>query len=76
MGTRMGSGSGDSSRRLFRERASDASGEGQAAVDDHGVSGGTRPEALDHRPSRHDGEGGRGDPTIRRDPYQDEGGEG
>jgi hypothetical protein len=75
MGTRLGSGSGDSPRSLFRERASAASDEDRAAVDDHGVSGGTKPEALDHRPSRHEGEGGRGDPTIGRDPYQDEGGE-
>jgi hypothetical protein len=74
MGKRMGSGPGDWSRSLFRERASD---EGQAAVDDHGVSGGPRPEALDYGPSRSNGEGDRGDhPTLGRDPYQDEGEEG
>jgi len=79
MEKRMGSGTSDSSRSLFHERASDASDasdDGQAAADNHGLNGGTRPEAIDHRTSCQDRKGDRGDPALGRDPYQDEGGEG
>jgi hypothetical protein len=64
MGERARRAAGHESRTLCREHGGDPSHGAEGA---HAVSGPTRPEAR---------EDGRGVPSLERDPYQDEGGEG
>jgi hypothetical protein len=64
MGERARRAAGHESRTLGREHGGDP---GHGAEGFHAVSGPTRPEAR---------EDGRGVPSLERDPYQDEGGEG
>jgi hypothetical protein len=64
MGERARRAAGHVSRTLGREHGGDLS---PAAEGAHAVSGRARPGARDD---------GRGVPSLERDPYQDEGGEG
>jgi hypothetical protein len=73
MGKRTGSASGNGSRPRFPGHGGE---QGPTAVVARAVSGGARPEALDHAPRRQSREDDRHDPTLERDLYHDEGGEG